>query len=270
VVAIPVAFQMDVDDEPYDVKLDIFEGPLDLLLFLIRKSEIDIYDIPIAGITRQFLEYVDIIQGLNLEQAGDFVVMAATLMKIKSRMLLPADVGDEEDEADPRDELVRRLLEYQQFKEVAFWLEERQAAYRDVFYRGASIDLNEIGDLSETRGDAYRPVSLFDLLAAFKLAIESAPKIDYHEVRRVEVSTEERVQFVLETLVRRRQVAFLEIISGAPRIVVVVTFVAILELVKSGEITARQTGEAGEIWLYKREPPASEQETPTTGDGADA
>lgn len=109
-IASNLTTQFDPDAAPYGVKLDLFEGPLDLLLFLIQKNEIDIYDIPIAAITRQFLEYVEIIQRLNLEVAGDFVVMAATLMRIKSRMLLPSDPEAEEEEGDPREELVRRLL----------------------------------------------------------------------------------------------------------------------------------------------------------------
>ena len=113
-------FQVDRQkDEDYGVDLDIFQGPLDLLLYLIRKEEVDIYDIPIADVTRQFLAYVDVIQTLDLEQAGDFVVMAATLMKIKSRMLLPVESGDAAEIEDPREDLVRRLLESQQFKEIA-------------------------------------------------------------------------------------------------------------------------------------------------------
>ena len=136
-VANALSFQLDSDQQTYGVKLDVFEGPLDLLLFLIRKDEVDIYDIPIASITKQFLEYVELIQGLNLEQAGDFVLMAATLMKIKSRMLLPVDPEDEEEGEDPREELVRRLLEYQKFKEVANWLEGEQESHRDDFFRGS-------------------------------------------------------------------------------------------------------------------------------------
>ena len=133
-IASNLTAQFDPDAAPYGVKFDLFEGPLDLLLFLIQKNEIDIYDIPIADITRQFLEYVGIIQRLNLEVAGDFVVMAATLMHIKSRMLLPSDPEAEEEEGDPREELVRRLLEYQQFREVATWMDDQQTEYRDVLY----------------------------------------------------------------------------------------------------------------------------------------
>ena len=238
---------------PYDVKLDLFQGPLDLLLFLIRKSEIDIYDIPIADITRQFLEYVEIIQRLDLELAGDFVVMAATLMRIKSRMLLPVDPDAEDEEGDPREELVRRLLEYQQFKEVASWMEDLQAEYRDVFYRGNAIDLEGIRQQQEAESEGFQPVSLFELLRAFKQAIDAAPKIEFHEITRVDVTTEERVEYVLGVLARRSQASFYELIANAHRTVVVVTFIALLELMKSGKIRVQQAGVDGELWVYRRD-----------------
>lgn len=267
-VASNLDVQLDPNGGPYGIKLELFEGPLDLLLFLIRKDEIDIYDIPIADITRQFLEYVEIIQGLNLELAGDFVVMAATLMRIKSRMLLPADPDADEEEGDPREELVRRLLEYQQFKEVAGWLEDQQESVRDVYYRGASVDVNDLRDDEEDEG--FRPVSMFELLAAFKRAIDTAPKVNVHEVRQVEVSTEERMNFVLAALTERGQVPFFELIAGAQRIVIVVTFIAVLELMKELKVIVKQASTNGEIWVYQRETipsEASEGEEPAQTDG---
>lgn len=256
-VASNLNVQLDHANGPYGVKLELFEGPLDLLLFLIRKDEIDIYDIPIADITRQFLGYVDIIQGLNLELAGDFVVMAATLMRIKSRMLLPADPDADEEEGDPREELVRRLLEYQQFKEVAGWLEDQQEAFRDVYYRGASVDVNDMRE--EDAEEGFRPVSMFELLAAFKRAMDTAPKIDVHEVERQEVTSEDRMNYVLAALEERGQVPFFELIAGEQRIVIVVTFVAVLELMKELKVIVKQVHTSGEIWVYKREP---SEETP--------
>jgi segregation and condensation protein A len=244
--------QIDHSSGPYGVKVELFEGPLDLLLFLIRKDEIDIYDIPIADITRHFLEYVEIIEGLNLELAGDFVVMAATLMRIKSRMLLPSDPGDDEEEGDPREELVRRLLEYQQYKDVAEWLEDQQETFRDVYYRGSSVDVNDLSEEEDEEG--FRPVSMFELLSAFKRAIDSAPKFDVHEVTRSEVTTEERIHFVLSTLAQRGQVPFFDLIAGAQRAVIVVTFVAILELMKELKVTVKQVNLDGEIWVYQRGP----------------
>ncbi len=244
--------QNDPDTGPYGVKIELFEGPLDLLLFLIRKNEIDIYDIPIADITRQFLEYVEIIHSLNLELAGDFVVMAATLMRIKSRMLLPVDPDGDEEFEDPREELVRRLLEYQQFKEVASWLEDRQEECHDRYYRGAAVDLNDL-HLGEDDGTVFCPVSLYELLSAFKRAMQAAPKIEFHEVTRPEVSTEERMDYVLQVLSQRRQIPFFDLISGASRMVVVVTFIAILELMKERRIRVQQVDADGEIWVYAHE-----------------
>ena len=249
-IASNLTAQFDPDAAPYGLKLDLFEGPLDLLLFLIQKNEIDIYDIPIAAITRQFLEYVEIIQRLNLEVAGDFVVMAATLMRIKSRMLLPSDPEAEEEEGDPREELVRRLLEYQQFREVATWMDDQQTEYRDVFYRGASMDLE---DIREQETGEFRPVSLFELLRAFKQAMDAAPKADFHEVTRVDVTTEERVEYVLDVLSRRHQVPFSDLIASAYRIVVVVTFIALLDLMKEGKVRVQQTDIDGELWVYRRD-----------------
>lgn len=251
-VASNLTDQLNHNNGPYGIKLELFEGPLDLLLFLIRKDEIDIYDIPIAAITRQFLDYVEIIQGLNLELAGDFVVMAATLMRIKSRMLLPADPNAEDEEGDPREELVRRLLEYQQFKDVAGWLEDQQETFRDVYYRGASVDVTDLRDEGEDEG--FRPVSMFELLAAFKRAMDTVPQVDVHEVATVEVTSEERMNFVLDALAKRGQVPFFELIAGAQRIVIVVTFVAILELMKELKVIVKQVNSDGEIWVYQREP----------------
>ena len=251
-IASNLTAQFDPDAAPYGVKLDLFEGPLDLLLFLIQKDEIDIYDIPIADITRQFLEYVEIIQRLNLEVAGDFVVMAATLMRIKSRMLLPTDPEAEEEEGDPREELVRRLLEYQQFREVAGWMDDQQTEYRDVFYRGASMDLEDIRKQQAAEVGEFRPVSLFELLRAFKQAMDAAPKADFHEVTRVDVTTEERAEYVLGVLDRRHQVPFSDLIASTHRIVVVVTFVALLELMKEGKVRVQQADIDGELWVYRR------------------
>ena len=263
-IASNLTARFDPDAAPYGVKLDLFEGPLDLLLFLIQKSEIDIYDIPIADITRQFLEYVEIIQRLNLEVAGDFVVMAATLMRIKSRMLLPSD-PEAEEEGDPREELVRRLLEYQQFREVATWMDDQQTEYRDVFYRGASMDLEDIRKQHAAEAGEFRPVSLFELLRAFKQAMDAAPKVDFHEVMRVDVTTEERVEYVLDVLERRHQVPFSELIASTHRIVVVVTFIALLDLMKEGKVRVQQADIDGDLWVYRRDvlDTASFEETTT-------
>ena len=248
-VANALSFQLDSGQQTYGVKLDVFEGPLDLLLFLIRKDEVDIYDIPIASITKQFLEYVELIQGLNLEQAGDFVLMAATLMKIKSCMLLPVDPEDEEEGEDPREELVRRLLEYQQFKEVANWLVGEQESHRDFFFRGSSLDMEGIQEEEDPLA-AYRSVGLFDLMSAFKDALLAAPKIDYQEVGREEVTSEECAEAILEALDEKGQVSFFQLVRGMSKLTLIVTFVALLELIKTGKAQARQTTSEGDIWIY--------------------
>lgn len=240
-------------DDAYGVKLDVFEGPLDLLLFLIRKDEIDIYDIPIADVTRQFLEFVEMMETLHLEHAGDFLVMAATLMKIKSRMLLPADPDADEEEEDPREELVRRLLEYQQFKEVANWLEDKQDSHRDSFYRGAALDTGEIAEPEQGPLAACGSASLFDLMAAFRTALSAAPKAEYHEIHQLEVTTEERMEVVRNILDESHRVQFSDLVAGLPRIVLIVTFIALLELIKTGQALARQSGSEGEIWVYRRD-----------------
>lgn len=258
-------FQLGESDE-YGVNLDIFQGPLDLLLYLIRKEEVDIYDIPVAEITRQYLAYVDLIQQLDLEQAGDFVVMAATLMQVKSRMLLPAEQTDEEVVEDPRDELVRRLLEYQQFKDVAGWLEDRRATTRNVFFRGAAFYADEEMVDSAEGIESLRDVEMFDLLAAFKQALDFAPKMDFHEIDRVVVTTEERAAYVVDVLSRRRQVPFFDLVMNVPRIVVVVTFVAILELIKQGRATVEQSDPEAGFWIYHAEPSSQHAaDEPTVG-----
>lgn len=233
------------DGSSYDVHLDVFEGPLDLLLYLIRKEELDIYDIPIAHITRQYLEYVELMRMLDLDQAGEFLLMAATLMEIKSRMLLPRGEKIEEEEEDPREELVRRLLEYQRYKEVSDWLEAREEDQRDVFYRMVPPEMDK------ERTPLLQSVSLFDLLTAFKAAMERAPRIALHRISVSEVSVDERMEFVLATLERRDRVAFMDLVAGAERIVMAVTFIAILELIRTREVVARQSRPYGAIWIYR-------------------
>ena len=241
-----VFFRDDSEIEPYNVKLDIFEGPLDLLLYLIRKEEIDIYDIPIARITKQYLEYVELLRILNLDQAGDFMVMAATLMQIKSQMLLPR--GEEEvEEEDPREELVRRLLEYQKYKELSQWLDEKEQKQREVFYR-AGVYSDEDGEIEQ---EELHPVTLFDLLTAFKKVLDNVPKVVYHRIAESEVSIEERIEFILAALEKRGRATFLDLVSGVSRIAMVVTFIAMLELIKTQRIAVKQSRLYGDIWIYR-------------------
>lgn len=236
---------------PYRVKLTNFEGPLDLLLFLIKKNEVDIYDIPIAEITQQYLEYVAILQMLDLEGAGDFILLAATLIRIKAQMLLPKPPEEsEEEEEDPRQELVRRLLEYQRYKEVAGHLSEFEISERDFYSRG-HYDLNfDHHDFSDwaTPGE----VSLFDLMAVFKQVLMRIPKDIQHKVERIPISVEEQIEHILQELQISRQLLFVNLLQKLPsKIYMIVTFIALLEMMRRGMVVATQSGPYGEIWINK-------------------
>ena len=242
------------ETDPYEVRLDVFEGPLDLLLFLIRKDELDIYDIPIAHITAQFLRILEQLHTLNLEQSSEFILMAATLMRIKSQMILPRDeaVDPTGEEEDPREELVRRLLEYQQFKEVAEWLGVQRQAQRDVYLHrhGWSDDSGEVGTL--------QPVSLFDLLRVYQHILETVPENLVHRIVDEEVSIEECIDHLLAVLDRRSRVRFYDLIEGRSKEALVGTFVGMLELLKSQRIQVQQAGPFDEIWIEQR---AAEERT---------
>jgi len=225
----------------YRVKLDIFEGPFDLLLYLIRKHEIDIYDIPIHIITRQFLEYIELMKMLDLEIAGEFIEMVAILMNIKARMLLPRPAGvSEEDYEDPRAELVERLIEYKRYKEAAHELSRYEDRQRLLYPRNffPSIDIRQ-----EEEPDAYlKDVSLFDLLLAFKRALDNMPKVTYHEVKRIDITIEQQTTFIIERLKRRQMLLFSELMAGIrEKMVIVVTFLALLEMIRAGKIIVRQS-----------------------------
>jgi segregation and condensation protein A len=225
------------------VQLEIFEGPLDLLLHLIKKSEVNITDIPIAVITEQYLATVELMQTLNLDLAGEFLVMAATLIHIKSRMLLPAgdDEEDEEEGADPRAELVRRLLEYQRYKDAAAELEQREILTRDVFVR-ASAPTAEAGPRE------FREVSVFELLGALRRVIDRLPKDIAHEVTLEKVTVREKMTLLLEKLREQSRVVFESLFTEVKsRMEVVVTFLAMLELVKMRAIRIFQDDMAGPI-----------------------
>ena len=233
------------EQNPYEIKLDIFEGPLDLLLYLIRKDELDIYDIPVAHITTRYLGFMQHFQNLDVEQSSDFILMAATLMKIKSQMLLPREdiAGEGEGEEDPREELVRRLLEYQQFKEIADWLGIQKKAQSDVYLRrqGPGEITNE--------GAELRPVSLFDLLKVFKVVLETVPRQLVHQIVEEEVSIESCIEHVLAVLERRTRVRFLDLIEGRDRLTMISTFIGLLELLKAQRIHVQQARPFDDIWI---------------------
>ncbi len=222
----------------YKIKLEIFEGPLDLLLYLVKKDHLNIYDIPIAEVAEQYLKYMDIMRLLNLNIAGEFLVMAATLMQIKSKMLLPLEESQETSEVqeDPRAELVKRLLEYEKFKEIAQNLRERETDQRDVFKRPKSLE-QEIPEDNQV----YFEASLFDLITAFSQALEGVPKELFYEVIKDEFTVEEKIHDILHMLLVSTTLRLSELFTKAKnKIEIVVTFLAILELIRLKEIVARQ------------------------------
>lgn len=230
----------------YKIRLEMFEGPLDLLLYLVKKDHLNIYDIPIAQITEQYLKYLELMKLLDLNVAGEFLVMAATLLQIKSKMLLPAEeVPQVQEEEDPRAELVRRLLEYEKFKEIAEELRKKEIEQRDIFKR-PKVQGGEVPQ-RETE-EVYFEASLFDLITAFSQALEDVPKNLFYEVIKDEFTVEEKVHQLLHLLLVESSVSLSRLFTQAKnKIEIVVTFLAILELIKMKEIVARQKGLFGEI-----------------------
>ena len=234
----------------YEIKLDIFEGPLDLLLYLIRKNEIDIYNIPIALITGQYLAYLEMMRSLNLDLAGEYLVLASTLIHIKSKLLLPPDEseGEEEEGEDPRAELVQQLLEYQIFKEAALRLENRPLLERDVFTRGAP---GEAPSAAEEEGEAMIEVGVFELVAAFRRIIAGFDRPEELEIDAEKMSLTDRINEIMEVLSEKQQMTFVELIGNrTDRRRIVYTFLAILELMKLRMIRAYQSGPFGAIRLF--------------------
>jgi segregation and condensation protein A len=235
----------------YEIKLDIFEGPLDLLLYLIRKNEIDIYNIPIALIAEQYVGYLDTMRSLNLDLAGEYLVMAATLTHIKSRMLLPASDNDSEDEEegeDPRAELVRQLMEYQVYKEAAGFLTGRPLLERDVFKLG--VFQNELPDAAKN-DDFLIEADLFELVEAFRRIIAGLEDKGELQFSTEKLSLTERMNEIMESLSHKGNISFSELLIGrSNRKLIIYTFLAILELIKLRMVTARQALPFGEIRLF--------------------
>jgi len=232
----------------YQVKLPFFEGPLDLLLFLIQKDQIDIYDIPIARITEEYLEYLRFMRLLQLDTAAEFLVMAATLMSLKSQMLLPHPApADDFLQEDPRQELVKKLLEYRLFKTAAQTLEEKEQQATLLYARPGEpqwVGREQERDLIE--------VSLFDLLTAFKDIVGKESEIGAHEIVLEEITVKERFNYILNVLSHRKRIPFVELIRSAPRkMAMVVTFLALLELIRAQLVSVKQQRAFGQIWICR-------------------
>jgi len=224
----------------YKLKLDVFEGPLDLLLYLIKKDDIDICDIPIAQITDQYLEYINMMKMLDLEVVGEFLVMAATLIQIKSRMLLPPDPTLEEDqEEDPRDDLMKRLQEYKLFKEIAEQLKEKEIERQKLYAR--HLDAEDQQEIVDDAKEVYFEANLFDLINAFSKALEKFKDQRVYEVEQEEFTVEDRIHFILHSLLQKAKVQLADFFAAArDKMEVIVTFMAVLELIRLKEIKVVQ------------------------------
>lgn len=236
----------------YKVKLEVFEGPLDLLLYLIKKEEVDIYDIPIERITNQYMEYLSLMKLLNLEVAGEFLVMAATLMYIKSRMLLPADQQATDPEADegedPRWELIRQLVEYKKFKDAAQQLAVREEEQARIFSRKGGDDLGLAG--KET---PLADVSIFDLINAFNEVLKKASsRDDFREIIEERYTVSDKIEEIIYTLRDKSEMLFSALFADAvSRAEIVVTFLALLELIRLKRLKVSQLEPFGEIHVIK-------------------
>jgi len=240
--------------DAYPVHLTNFEGPLDLLLHLIKKNEVSIYDIPILTITKQYIDYIDLMQEMNLDVAGEFLVMAATLIHIKSRMLLPRpDPAQEDPEEDPREALIRRLLEHQKFKAAAELLHERETLRSAQWTRPD-------GPIAEIAGEAPEPeieIDLFSLISAFRTVVERAKARPTVYLPSEQIPIEVRIEQLMERLSETEACGFEDLFEDVQsRAGLVVTFLALLEMIRLKLIRVFQTGVVAPIRIYKRARPA--------------
>ncbi len=238
---------------PLKVKLETFEGPLDLLLHLIKKNEIDIYDIPITVITQQYLDYLEAMKSLNLDVAGEFLLMAATLLHIKSKMLLPLSEEEQSEEEkeegaeDPRAELVRRLLEYQRFKEAALDLVQGSLLDREVFARKFFTEKFLEGSEEALVGE----VTLFDLLEAMKRILQGIPPEEFEEISLDHLTLKEKIHQIMEQLWEKESLTFGELFTPTSlRGEVILTFLALLELLRLRMIKVYQAESFGTIRIF--------------------
>ncbi len=244
------------EESSLSVKLTAYEGPLDLLLDLIKKNEINIYDIPMIEITKQYLDYIDQMRQMDLDIAGDFLVMASTLLYIKSKMLLPEDDQDDDDEdgLDPRAELVRKLLEYQAFKEAAKELGIREAERNQIFTRQIS-DYYFGEDYKAPEVEEEFDADLYDLIQAFHHVLKTHSKEDVqHEVFEEVVSIEQKMDYIKDLIIEKKEVLFSELFRGpASKNEIIATFLALLEIVKQKHVRVAQAGMFGEIKLVRKQ-----------------
>lgn len=240
---------LDVD---FKIKLPVFEGPLDLLLYLIKKEEVDIYQIPIERITQQYLDILRLMQMLDLEVAGEYLVMSATLLYIKSRMLLPKDQQlpepEDEEDGDPRWDLIRQLVEYKKFKDAAWQLAAKGEEQEAIYTRG--FDLRSLPQAPLAK---IGEVSIFDLITAFqKVVSRLQPESEFNTIMEDRFTVSDKIIFIQQLVENGRRILFRDLFPAeASRPEIVVTFLALLELVRLKQITAQQEEAFGEIQLVK-------------------
>src|SRR5205809_356632 len=235
----------------YKVQFEVFEGPLDLLLYLVKKEEVDIYEANLTKIATQFIEYIELMRELDLEVAGEFLVMASTLMYIKSRELLPVDQQVEaegEEEEDPRWELIRQLVEYKKFKDVAVHLQKREVEQENIFAR-RPVEMEAVDDSSLDLGE----LSIFDLINAFNETLKrAAAREDLREIFEEKFTVADKIQWILALLQEKATVLFSRLFEHAvTRTEIVVTFLALLELIKMKQLRVRQNEHFGEIEIIR-------------------
>jgi segregation and condensation protein A len=257
----------------YKVDLDIYNGPMDLLLYLIRREEVDIRDIPISRIADQYIAYLDLLKSLDIELAGDFVVLAATLLELKSAAVLPRPVAPEEapeaeDEEDPRETLIRQLLEYRRFKEAAAMLDERGRDMARRFPRQYDerllAGLADEGDL-EAPDELLKGVEIWDLISAFSACIRTLGYSEAREVVYDDTPVEEAARILIERIEAEKSLLFSQLFTGGhSRVYLVTMFIALLELVRQRRIGIEQDADFKDVRLYLRDPSAEPpvQQTP--------
>lgn len=226
------------------IQLDIFEGPLDLLLYLIKKNHLSVYDIPMVVIVDQYLQFLEFMKLFDINLAGEYLVMAATLINIKSKMLLPQEPPEQDEEIDPREELVKKLLEYEKFKEAAEFLRDKERD-RLRYVQRPALDVPD--------KEVYIEASIFDLINAFKAALKDIPKDVFFEIIKDEFTVEEKIHDLLHILVAHETIPLESLFAHAKnKLEIVVTFLAILELMKMREIIAMQNELFGTIVIMRR------------------
>ena len=257
---IPAGVESTLPEDAPRIQVADFEGPLDLLLYLIRRDRVDIHDLPIAPITRMYMEYLDLMREMNLDIAGEFMVMAATLIHIKSKMLVPVNPTEaptDEDQADPREELVQRLLEFQRYKEAAGVLHQKRQIRAASFTRpDATLPL------FDDAGEEILEAGLFDLISAFKELLDRRKTLFAHDIDREKKTVEQRMQELMDLLKAGESIDFLELFaSEETKSGMILTFLALLELIRLRQVKVYQRGNFGPIRVFRPVGPDPEVRT---------